>query len=159
MEPLRRKDRRMPEEEAWELLRECGWAMVAMTGEDGLPYCVPVSPALEGDRLYFHCAKRGEKVKALSVHPEVCVTAVGDWQTIQAEFTVHYRSVVARGRAALVTNEAERLRALELISRKYCPDDMETGFAAELEREGAAAAVYAIRISHICGKKNPNSRN
>ena len=62
---MRRKDREMPEEFAWEVADRCPWMVLSMTGPEGQPYCVPLSMAREGRSFYFHCAREGEKTRCL----------------------------------------------------------------------------------------------
>lgn len=153
MRELRRKDRAMKELDARTLLRDCRHAVVAMVGEDGLPYAVPVSPVLDGDTLYFHSARMGEKVDALEVHPEVCVTAVGEHHTVEEKYTEAYRSAIARGRAERAEGKEKR-RALRLLSEKYCPTTADR-WEEEAARYDAAVLVYAVRLKQISGKQNP----
>ena len=153
MRELRRKERGMNMEDARAVLGSCRHAVLAMVGEDGLPYAVPVSPVLDGDTLYFHSARDGEKVDALRVHPEVCVTAVGEHHTVEERYTEAYRSAIARGRAEQVEGEEKRL-ALRLLAERYCPTAAER-WSEEAELYDGAVLVYAIRLRQICGKQNP----
>ena len=52
-----RKDREMPAKWAESIIDKCKWAVVSMTGEDGAPYCTPVSIARDGNFVYFHSGK------------------------------------------------------------------------------------------------------
>ena len=50
---MRRKDREQSEEFGWDVLETCPYAVLSTTGEAGLPYSIPVSPAvLDGARVY-----------------------------------------------------------------------------------------------------------
>ena len=153
MRELRRKERAMDGRDARELLRNCRHAVIAMIGTDGLPYAVPVSPVLDGDTLYFHSARVGEKAENLAAHPEVCVTVVGEHFTVEEKYTEAYRSVIARGRAEQAEGE-EKQRALRLIAEKYCPATAER-WKEEAARYHTAVLVYAVRLKHISGKQNP----
>lgn len=58
---MRRKDREVSAEQAWEIVERCSYGVLAMTKPDGTPYAVPVNFAREGNCLYIHCAQAGEK--------------------------------------------------------------------------------------------------
>ena len=59
MAEMRRKERQMPEEFAWEVVDKCEYAFLAMTAEDGSPYGLPVTIARGGRAIYFHSALEG----------------------------------------------------------------------------------------------------
>ena len=71
---MRRKDREVSAEQAWEIVERCSYGVLAMTKPDGTPYAVPVNFAREGNYLYIHCAQAGEKTDCLNHQPQVCVT-------------------------------------------------------------------------------------
>lgn len=73
---MRRKDREVSAEQAWEIVERCSYGVLAMTKPDGTPYAVPVNFAREGNCLYIHCAQAGEKTDCLNHQPQVCVTCV-----------------------------------------------------------------------------------
>ena len=150
---MRRKDRERDLAFAYEVLDSCDWMALSMTDGAGRPYCVPVQGVREGDCLYFHCAREGQKTDCLRARPEVCVTAVSRCEVVPGAFTTAYRSAVATGRAREVTGEEERLRALELLARRYAPEDMDR-FAAETARYLPATAVWRISLEQVTGKEN-----
>ena len=61
MREMRRKERQMPEEFAWEVADKCEYVFLAMTAEDGSPYGLPVTIARDGRIIYFHSAMEGRK--------------------------------------------------------------------------------------------------
>ncbi len=72
---MRRKDREVSAEQAWEIVERCSYGVLAMTKPDGTPYAVPVNFAREGNYLYIHCAQAGEK-DGLSEPPAAGVSPV-----------------------------------------------------------------------------------
>lgn len=150
---MRRKERERARAFGYEVLDTCAWMALSMTDGAGRPYCVPVQGVREGDCLYFHCARAGEKTECLRARPEVCVTAVSRCRIVPGAFTTAYRSVVAMGWAREVTGEEEKLRALELLCRRYVPEDMD-GFAGEVKRWLPATAVWRITLDRVTGKAN-----
>ncbi len=151
---MRRKDREMPEEFAWELADRCQWMVLSMTDPQGDPYCVPLSMAREGRTFYFHCARDGEKLLCLKARPQVCISCVGEVRPVPEEYALDYESAIFRGTAREVTEEKERLHALELICRRYAPSNPE-GFDGAVERAFSRTAVWKVEVDSAAGKRRP----
>lgn len=149
--PMRRKDREMDRAFALEVLDKAEWMTLAMTGEDGTPYCVPVNAVREGDWLYLHSAPEGEKAEDLRRRPRVCLSAVGDTCVIPEQYTTAFESAVVRGEAGELIDPEEKRRALHLICQKYCPGQ-EADFDRTIDRSIARTAVFRIHIDEIAGK-------
>ena len=62
---MRRKEREQGTEFIHQVMDSCVYMVLSMTGVDGLPYSVPLTPVRSGEDIYFHCAPEGEKVDAL----------------------------------------------------------------------------------------------
>ena len=133
------------------LLDQCMYMVLSMTGADGGPYCVPLSPARKGDTLYFHCGRKGRKLDALRADPRVCLTAVGRAEVLPGAFSIEYESVHAFGRAEEVTEEEERREALRLICEKLCPEDMGM-FQQALDRWLPATGVWKVHLESVTTK-------
>ena len=84
-------------EKGLEALDQCEYMVLAMTDGEGKPYCIPLNGVRAGEKIYFHCAKAGEKVDCLRTHPQVCLTAVGHQRVIQAIYETEYQCAVVRG--------------------------------------------------------------
>lgn len=99
-------------DEALEFLREAPVAHVGVIS-DQEPYVTPMSFVLIGERILFRTAA-GRKLEAIQANPAVCVEAssfdpdTGDWI-----------SVIARGRAEEVTDEALATETVLQLIRKY----------------------------------------
>ena len=59
--PIRKKKNEISTEDAKELLRTCRRGVLAVNGDDGYPYAVPINYWYdeENDRIIFHGAKAG----------------------------------------------------------------------------------------------------
>ncbi len=62
---MRRKKQALPLEECTAVLTQGTAGVLALSGDGGYPYAVPLSYIFDGDRLYFHCAKAGHKLDAI----------------------------------------------------------------------------------------------
>ena len=57
---MRRKRQQLPREEAEAVLRRGSFGVLAVHGEDGYPYAVPLSYVYWNGKIYFHCAREGQ---------------------------------------------------------------------------------------------------
>lgn len=148
---MRRKKQVLSKEEC-ELVLERGTSgVLAVLGEGGYPYAVPLSYVYADGKIVFHCAKQGHKLDAIVKNDKVSFCVV-DLDDIQPErYTTYFRSVIAFGRAR-VLEEEEKRAAIEALAAKYTPDDPE-GRKQEIEREYRALCVVAIEIDHLSGKE------
>ena len=85
--PMRRSRQLLTPEQAWALLEKGSYGVLAVQGDGGWPYAVPLNYACCGRSIYFHCAKAGHKLDALRAHPKVCFTVVDKSDIVSSEFT------------------------------------------------------------------------
>ena len=159
---MRKISREMSSDWALEIMRKAPYITVSFTRADGTAYGVPLSLACASDNVwYFHCAPEGDKLDALAVHPEVCLSAVTKCQPTvgpkDGTFTLQYRSAIAFGKAELVTDDDEKIHALKLISQRFLPKHMEA-FDDAVKRSIHRTAVVRITLTglptgkRICGE-------
>lgn len=148
---MRRKDRERDADFAREVLRDCEYATLATVNPDGTPYCVPISPVLTGDTLYFHCAPEGQKLQNIAQSPQVCVSGVRHTNLVPEKFTTEYESAVAVGRCETVVADEEKILALRLICEKYAPSNM-AAFDDAIARSLGRTGVCKLTIGSITGK-------
>lgn len=149
---MRRSDRQISTPEAWEIVDKCEYMTVAMTAEDGSPYCVTLTPARIGECVYFHCAKQGMKSDILRRDGRVCVTCVGDTARQTDHFTTLFESAVLFGNAEEVDDDAEKIEALRALCQRHTPLHM-AHFDEEIARSLGRTAIWRIRVTSITGKR------
>lgn len=148
---MRRKDREMDRDFALAVADKCEYAVLAMAEKTGEPYCIPVTIARDGEKIYFHCAKVGTKIDMMRENPQVCMTCIGDTQRVPEEFTTKFESAVIRGRASEVTDDETKIHALRLICERHAAAGM-GGFDDAIERSLGRTAIWQIDIEDITGK-------
>jgi nitroimidazol reductase NimA-like FMN-containing flavoprotein (pyridoxamine 5'-phosphate oxidase superfamily) len=125
-------------------------------GRDGRPMVKPLNFAFHEGRIYFHCAREGEKLDDIRRDNRVCfevdlpiayIKGSPD-NPCRAEYL--FRSVIARGRAHIVEERAERLLALDSLMRKYQP---EGGYGAYPEAKVELTCIVRIDIEDMSGKE------
>lgn len=73
---MRRAGQQLPREEAFEILKNGKTGVLAVLGDEGTLYAVPLNYALVGDCIYFHCARDGHKTDALGRNSKVSFCVV-----------------------------------------------------------------------------------
>lgn len=149
---MRRKKQELSTADSIAVLTRGSSGVLAVSGDDGYPYAVPLSYIYDGNKIYFHCAKSGHKLDAIARDSKVsfCVT---DKDTVVPEkFTTHFRSVIVFGRARVLEDEEEIRSALEMIAMKYSPDHMHT-FKQELDGQLNKVCLIELAIEHMTGKE------
>lgn len=83
--PVRRSKQQLPHEEALAILQEGSTGILALSGDDGYPYLVPLNylyvvadgPEALG-KVYFHSAKAGHKIDAIERDPKASFCVIAD---------------------------------------------------------------------------------
>lgn len=149
---MRRRQQALTRKENEAVLTETTSGTLALLGDDGYPYAVPVSHVYCDGKLYFHSATEGHKTDALSRNDKVSFCAVERDRVVPEEFTTYFRSTIVFGRARILTDRDEKRTVLEKLGTKYSPDDP-TGLQTEIEKGIDRSAVIEIIIEHMTGKE------
>ncbi len=148
---MRRKLQQLPQEECERILREGKTAVLALAGDDGYPYAVPVNYVYDGGKIYFHCAKTGHKLDALRRCEKVSVCVVDRDDVAPERLATDYMSVIVFGRARILEDDEEIYRAVEVFGLKYNPD--REAVRREIRREWDALCCVEITVDHMTGKE------
>lgn len=148
---MRRKDREKDSAFAIEVLRNCEYATLATCNQDAIPYCVPISPVLHENIVYFHCALEGKKLDNINNNSNVCLSAVRNTKLLPEDFSTEYESAIAFGKCLPVNEDEEKIFALRLICEKFAASNMDA-FEEAISRSLHRTAVYKINIEQITGK-------
>jgi uncharacterized protein len=137
------------------LLRSCHVGRLATNGRDGWPMVKPVNFAYENERIYIHSALEGEKIDDIKRDGRVCFEtdlpiAFVKARTQPCEAEYLYRSVIVKGKASLVTDEAERAAAFKGLMDKY---QHEGGYGAYLPEKLVRTGIIRIDIKEMIGKE------
>ena len=157
MRPMRKINRQLDADEALEIFDRAPYVTLSMMRPDSTPYGLPLS-IVRSDRhtFYFHCAGEGEKLDCLTAQPVVSLSAVSRchpaFEAEKENFTEHYRSAIAVGRASIVTDDTEKVEALRLLCRRFLPDYMDHFDSAIARSLGVTTVVKICLTEPPCGK-------
>lgn len=153
---MRRKDRERDRAFALSVVDRCEYGVLAMTGPDGMPYCVPLSMARDGEDIIFHCARVGQKTDFLRTSASVCISFVTDTEIMEEEYVTAYASAVVLGTAAEVTDEEEKMDSMRIFCQKLTPGAMD-GFERTMREAMERTAVWRVRMTEVTGKEKPGN--
>ena len=153
--PMRRKDRQLPQEEAWTLLEKGGHGVLSVTGDGGWPYGVPMNFITLDGCLYLHCAREGHKLDSIARDDRVCFTVVTKAQPVPAHITTLYESVIVFGRASLVEEEDQRLAVLDQLISDLGQVSPELK-ARYIQAKQAKTGLIRIQPVQVTGKASRN---
>ncbi len=150
---MRRKNQVLSREECLAVLDRGTSGVLAVHGDDGYPYAVPLSYFYEDGRLWFHCARSGHKLDAIRKDPRVSFCVVDRDQVVPPEYTTYFRSVILFGKARILEDPAEFREALEKLALRYAPDDPPEHREEIIRRELPGVAMVEVAVEHLSGKE------
>ena len=151
--PMRRSAQTLDGGACVEILERGTSGVLAVAGDGGWPYAVPLSYAFDGEKLYFHCAREGHKLDAIRREARASFCVVDRDEVIPEEYTTYFRSVIVFGRVRVLENEAQMRAAIELLARRYFPQDSAENRRRAIEREWAGLCMLEMDIEHMSGKE------
>ena len=151
--PMRRSAQALGVDACREVLSRGTSGVLAVLGDGGWPYAVPLSYAFDGEKLYFHCAREGHKLDAIRREARASFCVVDRDDVKPAEYTSYFRSVIIFGRVRVLEDEAQMRAAIELLARRYFPQDSDEGRRRAIEREWAGLCMLEMDIEHMSGKE------
>jgi len=98
---------------------------------DGYPRVIPVNFVADGNKIYFHGAVHGEKHELISAAPPVTFNMYIPYSVIPSYWisgenaggaTMYFKSVLIKGRCAIIDQVDEKVHALMLLMAKYQPE-------------------------------------
>lgn len=155
--PMRRMDRSLTQEQILEAIRRTEHAVLSTADASGTPYGVAITPVYVDGVLYFHStAQGGRKADNMKQNPRVSVFWMAKGDTDPKAFAVDYVSVVAAGTASLVTDEAEREKAMMAFCAVHASGRTAKEHLSKFKMGGKGIQVWKITISKLTGKsRNP----
>ena len=152
---MRRKRQELEERDCIEILKKGQTGVLAVAGSDGYPYAVPLNYVYDEreKKIFFHSARSGHKLDAIRENEKVSFCVIGKDQLVPEEYTTYFRSVIAFGRVRVVEDEAQKRAAIDLLARKYAPDDSAENRERAIERDWKPLCMLEMEIDHLSGKE------
>ena len=150
---IRKKKNEISIDAAKELLRCSRRGILAVNGDNGYPYAIPINYLYDEDahKIIFHGAKVGYKVDCLKACDKVCFTVCGNESIKEESWAPFLQSVVVFGRCHLVENQEDIIKLVKKFAMKYYPDEKMVD--EEVASSGRAVQMFEIEIEHLSGKE------
>lgn len=150
---MRRKKQELSEDLCLDILRRSTHGVMALLGDEGYPYALPLNHVLMNGRLYFHCALEGHKLDALQSYDRASYCVVDADEVDSQALSTRFRSVIAFGRARLLTDDQLKRRALIAIGERFAPQNMCKALL-EIDESLHRTGVIEFSIEHLSGKES-----
>ena len=149
---MRRFKQQISKEECAQILREQPRGVLSMIGDDGYPYGIPLDHwrCEEDNRLYFHCAKVGHKIDAITACDKVSYCVMDEGFRRDGEWALNINSVVVFGRMRIVEDEDKKREICTNLVRKFTDD--EEYLQRELANAFPRVNCLELAIEHMTGK-------
>lgn len=150
--PMRRNRQQLTQDECISILRHSTSGVLAVMGDGGYPYTVPLSHVYADGCLYFHSAQQGHKVDAIRNSSRCSFCVIAQDEVHPETFTTHFKSVIAFGQIHIIDDDTDRLAALRLLGRRHAPHD-EAGLQHEIDKDFGRVLMLRLDIEHLTGKQ------
>jgi nitroimidazol reductase NimA-like FMN-containing flavoprotein (pyridoxamine 5'-phosphate oxidase superfamily) len=123
-------------QEVLDTANKCDVCYLGMSDAENKPYVLPFNFGLHEGNIYFHSSKQGHKIDILKNNPDVCVSFSTDhllkWQhkDVACSYNMKYRSILAHGKVEFIFDFDEKIKALNIIMRKYTGKDFDYNLPA-----------------------------
>ncbi len=151
---MRRGKRELTADKCEEILKTASSGVLALLGDGGYPYAVPLSFVYDKGKIYFHGAKTGHKADAIERCPKASFCVVDMDRVRPEEYTTKYRSAIAFGHIRRLDSDAELRSAVELLAEKYNPADNEEHRQKYIDAEFADLSMWELTVERVTGKSN-----
>ncbi len=128
---------------------------VGFSTDDNQPFVIPTIHAREEDTIYLHGAKASRLLKHIQAGNPVCITVTLLDGIVFARSvfnsSMNYRSAVLFGRGRLLTDDADKMHALVVISDHLARGRWEDS-RKPTQKELDATSVVAVEIENASAK-------
>lgn len=149
---MRRFKQALTENECIEIFNNNTNGVLALSGDEGYPYAVPLSYVYCDGSIYFHSASEGHKIDSIKRNGKASFCVVAEDNIVSEKFTTYFKSVIAFGRVELIEDEKEKINALMLLAKKYSPEESRESTKKEIDGSLKRVKILKLNIEHLSGK-------
>lgn len=149
---MRRYKQLLSEEETIEILKRSTSGVLALSGDNGYPYAVPLSYVYLDGKIIFHGAKTGHKIDAILANEKASFCVIDQDEIIPEKYTTCFRSVIAFGRVHILEEEQEIYKTAFALSEKYHPGFPEA-HDKEIKSTFSRLCMMVMTVEHLTGKE------
>ena len=150
---MRKSKQALSNDACLEILSRATGGVLALSGDDGYPYAVPMSFVYADGVFYFHSAKQGHKIDAIKRCAKASFCVIDQDLVRPESYTTHFRSVIAFGSMEMLSDPQEIYRAIDALAKRYAPEDSPKNRAATIDREIMGMCMFRLTVEHMTGKE------
>lgn len=149
------KTHQLTAEQVSRLLQESQVGCLATVGNDNTPYVTPLHFVYKDGIIYFHGLPKGQKLSNIQTNSQVSFNVYNmdglllDADGKPCDTNTEYQSVIAQGKAEIITATDRKRDVLDAIVGKYTPQY--SGYRLP-DNMVKGTAVVAIKIDQLTGK-------
>lgn len=149
---MRRFKQQVSDEICRKILREEWRGVLAVHGEDGYPYALPIDFYYneEKNKIYFHCAKEGHKLDAIRADNRVSFCVYDKGFRKDGDWALNITSVIIFGKIRIIDDPEETLVTVRKFGEKFFPTQKELD--DEILRSLARVQMLELIPDHMTGK-------
>lgn len=147
---MRRPRQQMADSEAQAVLAQGTEGVLAVLGDDGYPYAVPLNYVYHNGKIYLHGAKAGHKIDALKREARCSFCVIAEKTILPEKLATNYRSVIAFCHARIVTEPEEVAAIAQAIGRGFSDD--EDNIKREIKQFMPSLCCIELTVEHLTGK-------
>ncbi len=149
---MRRINQLLSQDESIAVLNRGTSGVLAVSGDSDYPYAVPLSYVYHNGKIFFHCAKAGHKLDSIERNEKVSFCVIDKDEIIEEEYTTYFRSIIAFGKATIITDDTEKRNAFEILAEKYSPNH-KRGRLEEIDKLFKVVCIIELSIDYLSGKE------
>ncbi len=147
---MRRFKQQLPTQDCERILRSAPRGVLAVLGDEGYPYTVPMNFVYDSGCIYFHSALQGHKLDALRACDRCSFNVLSEPIPSDDGWSFYFDSVIAFGRLTEIEDEEKKIEKLRLLGQKYFPT--KEMVEDDIRQNAARCALIELRVEHLTGK-------
>jgi len=136
-----------------QIIKNCKVCSLSMVDEKNEPYVLPMNFGYENDTVYFHGSRAGRKMDVLKKNAKVCISFSTDYEMyfvneeVGCSWGMKYRSILIFGKAEIIEDYDEKVKALEYIMATYSDREFRFNKPAVLDVE-----IFKVKVEKMEGR-------
>lgn len=149
---MRRFKQQLTDEECRKVLSGGRRGTLAVNGDDGYPYTLPLNYYFDEETgcIFFHGAGEGHKIDSIKRSDKVTFNVLSTGWKNEGDWWLQFNSVTVFGRIQIVEDRNEAEKGLRAIGIKYSPD--EASAEREVRKYLDHVCILKLTPEHITGK-------
>ena len=149
--PMRRFKQQITDDECLAILNSAYRGTLAVLGDGGYPYALPINFVFYEGKIYFHCAMAGHKLDAIRLCDKASFCVISEPLKEEGSWWYHVKSVICFGRICEINDPEQKEKLLRRLGEKYFPEGYDID--ADMRKNSSQAIVLEFSIDHMTGKR------